>query len=787
MAVQVQEFAVFVASPSDCEDERAEVRKVVEELNESLRDFPMSFRVTGWETTNPDLGRAQSLINPLVESCDVFIGILANRWGTPTGEATSGFSEEFRIAQKRRDVDAAPHIAMHFRRPPSAMLRDPGAELAKVLEFKREISVGGVALYREHTDVNEFARQVASELHAYAIRRIGSAETVGGSSGSTPGTREASNSAAETAGDVARDGARAELLATAESMRATFAGELTKMFDQDRILLIAKAFSIDNELLPAHLANRLYWRRRELTLAYGEWRTILQSVLADIGPDQGSLNRVVPGWGFVLSDAKNALSADTAQEIAKVAESREFRASCGALSVLRASGKRPARLWPRANARAVHKQIRRAWLGMFEGSNTDLVVDYAARVLRPSDKTLFEALRTDVDFVEFDDELCALEGLAAGQPDLLLRHGLVRGSHLRAWCEEKLPNSITDLDDEVLASVLLKSWVEPATRMLALDEVLRRGLMSQKLFDKVLSSSPLLVDRVFDVVSSDAQLASYLTTTLGRMGDAKPKPDVLRRARKIALKGATLSELDPTRLSFGDDWEAICANDPAAHLDDARDILDSSGATHQAGLQESGAFVGDNGLIGFLVAKLRRAAVVVLVEGGGSGVADRARIRRELADSDYGYVTREAAAAAFLKLADFDDPEDAQALASIEPVMLTEGVAARLERGDETLARLAMDLDDGNVRSAAIRSLGSSGHLTTDALIELLYDQTPRVRVTAADVLTARLSSDELLEVLNSYSKTDGTYWYNVVVCLDEALYGPRNFQVAEQRARSAV
>src|SRR3954470_18165980 len=98
-----QILSVFLASPSDVTEERKATQEVVDTINSTVsRDLGWSIDLLVWENTSPGYGRPQELINPLVDVCGLFIGLLWERWGQPSGEHTSGFEEEFERARKRR-------------------------------------------------------------------------------------------------------------------------------------------------------------------------------------------------------------------------------------------------------------------------------------------------------------------------------------------------------------------------------------------------------------------------------------------------------------------------------------------------------------------------------------------------------------------------------------------------------------------------------------------------------------------------------------------------------------
>src|SRR4051794_166144 len=98
MSTDVNELCVFIASPGDLAEERAVMRGLEADLNSKFAPANIRVRMTGWEERPPTYGRPQGQINPMVDECDVFIGLLRRRWGSPTGSHDSGFAEEFERA-----------------------------------------------------------------------------------------------------------------------------------------------------------------------------------------------------------------------------------------------------------------------------------------------------------------------------------------------------------------------------------------------------------------------------------------------------------------------------------------------------------------------------------------------------------------------------------------------------------------------------------------------------------------------------------------------------------------
>lgn len=95
---------VFIASPSDLQDERTLVKEISRDLNKENENTRLNKIeiVDGFKQT-PQIGRAQSVINDILRGCDYCIVMLKNNWGTPPSADSvysSGTEEEFFEALK---------------------------------------------------------------------------------------------------------------------------------------------------------------------------------------------------------------------------------------------------------------------------------------------------------------------------------------------------------------------------------------------------------------------------------------------------------------------------------------------------------------------------------------------------------------------------------------------------------------------------------------------------------------------------------------------------------------
>ncbi|MFC1965740.1 DUF4062 domain-containing protein [Chloroflexota bacterium] len=140
---------VFLASPGDVIEERMAVRAIIEEENHNhFKPAGYNLEVVGWEThASPGKGQPhpQGRINPLIDDCALFIGILWARFGSPTGRSESGTQEEYEYALSLLASPDLPlcDIKIYFcdysLKPSEIDLEQFG----KVQEFKRKLEGRG--------------------------------------------------------------------------------------------------------------------------------------------------------------------------------------------------------------------------------------------------------------------------------------------------------------------------------------------------------------------------------------------------------------------------------------------------------------------------------------------------------------------------------------------------------------------------------------------------------------------------------------------------------------------
>jgi hypothetical protein len=149
---------IFVASPGDLAREREHVVAVVSELNQTTaHDAGFALQVVRWEThARPDLGRPQQVIFDQIGAIDIFVGLMWQRFGTPTGVAESGTEEEFNAALDAWQRERWPRVMYYFSRvpiePPSTIAA--AEQLVKVARFRERLN--GLGLVWSYASEEEF-------------------------------------------------------------------------------------------------------------------------------------------------------------------------------------------------------------------------------------------------------------------------------------------------------------------------------------------------------------------------------------------------------------------------------------------------------------------------------------------------------------------------------------------------------------------------------------------------------------------------------------------------------
>lgn len=816
MTNDVRELVVFMASPSDLVEERDRIRRLGDELNANFESTGVGVRIAGWETVQPEFGRPQSLINPRVHECDVFIGILRRRWGSPTGEYSSGFEEEFNIAVGRRMTSPKPAIGLYFAELTAEEREDPGKHLTRVLTFRERIQREHVGLYREFRSADHLESQILSFLTPKLLDLIDITASTRADLGPVdpPGAPEAAT--AVVVQDVDLDSAREQLSTALHRLDAIVRGDTTDYtFDRDRISLMAAAFGQDDDPLGTHLVNRLYMRRGELALSVGEHEAWTRTLFNDIGTSAGMENRTVPGWGAL--QAVDPRGKDFDEEILRWAADGNRAVAQGAMRSIVRLERRPAALAgsqepqlgtntamnsraaggtteadPQefANADATgasgasgaeaqpHEQAPEdararalAWVKLLNAlPGLSATLNYLIRGYS-EDRVLLDAIAGEESLNDesrevVDAVLASLEGdfskIAARSPSASSPDG--------TGITKLLIRHVDALKDEDVNRLACDNYNMPL-RLAALRVGLKRRLLTKATLLHTLKSEDRLAnDLLVDTASSDTPFGLSLLTIIAKEKlSLLETPDLEPRLMALCYTADELRALDESNEYSTDAWEALTYLLSDDMVSEAREVLDTDAAVFRQRIPEHPDL--SPSLARYIVQGASRAAADLLSRSTLQTVEDRVRVARAVQRSSSVVRPRE-----LIALARVSTPEMqaliTETIATISAYSFVSDIHALMSTAlGPALSAHFHDSDIPQLRTAARQWYFGQPERTEAELREAVYDGDSPVRMTALSALLTRLDRPGLEHLLEVYPRSERPFWYNIVARLDEHLY----------------
>ena len=162
---------IFLGSPGDLGEERRSAKAVIDEFNTLWSDNTgYHVELVGWEDTVASYGRPQAIVNQDLEKCELFVGMIWKRWGTPpdtTGVYSSGFEEELEKSIGNRKSRGEPDISLLFKKIDRDALRDPGEQLKKVLALKDSIIAKKELYFEEFENIEDFKEKFRRRITRY--------------------------------------------------------------------------------------------------------------------------------------------------------------------------------------------------------------------------------------------------------------------------------------------------------------------------------------------------------------------------------------------------------------------------------------------------------------------------------------------------------------------------------------------------------------------------------------------------------------------------------------------
>lgn len=293
---------VFLASPGDLAEERKVAKVIVDDFNSQLAEaLGYQVELVGWEDTLPGVGRPQAIINRDLDGCDLFVGMLWKRWGTPPGTEpyTSGFEEEFNRSMTRNAKEGQPEINLLLKDLDDASLADPGDHLKKVIVFKDQVFAEKKLLAGTFSDVRDFEGKFRKCIQGYVIALANRDKASESEKDQAP--------LAETQTTLATEpGPTTPLSVEGAVFLRNFLATAEKASDEDplaaddvarvRLLsIIAAVHGNDQQSLGPHDANLLFKARTKFKFGQRELSGLLDDGLAHFK------NENVPLWHWIAA------------------------------------------------------------------------------------------------------------------------------------------------------------------------------------------------------------------------------------------------------------------------------------------------------------------------------------------------------------------------------------------------------------------------------------------------------------------------------------------------------
>lgn len=173
---------IFVAWPSDVEEERNRAEKVIQDLNRVFKHRDCHLEMLDWKTVPASGGNPEQVILDEIKPSewDIFIGILWKRFGTPpnffhphTGQPyTSGFEAEYDMAHALWQKDEHPHLMLYRCNRPISPEIDDLDQLGLVRIFFHEIEKRYEVLYKRYDSPDDFTEKLSHDLTAVVEKII---------------------------------------------------------------------------------------------------------------------------------------------------------------------------------------------------------------------------------------------------------------------------------------------------------------------------------------------------------------------------------------------------------------------------------------------------------------------------------------------------------------------------------------------------------------------------------------------------------------------------------------
>jgi len=461
--------------------------EVVTSINKSVGlQLGWQVHLHRWEDTAPGFGRPQALINPKVDECDLFVGILWERWGQTSGEYSSGFEEEYERARARRKSHDRPEIWLFFKDIDPERLKDPGDQLKRVIEFRKSQMDMGEVLFKDFHKPEDWKIQFNNWLVGHILRLalpVQAAPQQPAAAVSVPGLPATSEIGSYTQGGD-QDAVPQQLKSLATLLGETLQLNVPQFFathdnplqefDVARLYLLSATLMSQRytrDVFGTHDVNLLYKYREHLEATSIERFELLRTVVGDTG-------KVKPGWFWFQGTDKEPVQ-NVLFDLARQDSSADVRAR--AIDLLAAARiEIPPELWRLLPLHDDSIGVRKSAFNYIAIKGDENTLSFLEKLAQDGDDTL----QSEVE----DAKLRILIRLTPGKA---LSEVIAKDEHISTSKRRSLLARISEVEEQTLLKGTNSSWEE--IRELCLKELVRRGTLPSVLAEAFTRDSSLAV------------------------------------------------------------------------------------------------------------------------------------------------------------------------------------------------------------------------------------------------------------------------------------------------------
>ena len=165
----MEEYKLFIGSPSDVQEEREIIEDIVNKMNDFYEPFDVpKLKLISLKTNvRSKIGHleSQKVIDKQIDGkYNVFIGILWKKFGTKTGNYDSGTEQEFYNAySKYEENPKSMEIMFYFCERTPEFSEIDGNQLALVQKFRKKLEDNN-GLYKTYSSIEEFKETIKNDL-----------------------------------------------------------------------------------------------------------------------------------------------------------------------------------------------------------------------------------------------------------------------------------------------------------------------------------------------------------------------------------------------------------------------------------------------------------------------------------------------------------------------------------------------------------------------------------------------------------------------------------------------